>query len=137
MSTIVKEFTNLNEFIKNIDDTVSEYRRRLGEMLRKLEELRVRSEQEKKLMSILSKLGLPESPPSNEVSLRNVRILVNPSPSQELVALESVVEALNTKIMLLVAVRKELEVLSGLDVSARIAVVFVDDVPRTIVLKLT
>lgn len=136
MSTTVKEFANLNEFIKSIDDLVADYRRRLGEMLRKLEELRVRSEQEKKLKSILSKLGLPESAPANEVSLRNVRILVNPSPSQELSALESAVEALNNKITLLSAVRKELEVLSGLDVGARIVVVFVDDVPRTVVLKL-
>uniref|UniRef100_A0A7C4JL01 Uncharacterized protein n=1 Tax=Ignisphaera aggregans TaxID=334771 RepID=A0A7C4JL01_9CREN len=123
--------------MKSVDDTLAEYRRRLGEMLRRLEELRVKSEQEKKLRSLLGRLGIPESTPTNEVELRNIRIIVNPSPSQELSALESAVEAINNKITLLTAVRKELEVLSGLDVGAKITVVYVDDVPRTVVLKLT
>ncbi|MEM1525500.1 MAG: hypothetical protein QW775_03715 [Ignisphaera sp.] len=137
MAATIKEFTNLNEFMKSVDDTLAEYRRRLGEMLRRLEELRVKSEQEKKLRSLLGRLGIPESTPTNEVELRNIRIIVNPSPSQELSALESAVEAINNKITLLTAVRKELEVLSGLDVGAKITVVYVDDVPRTVVLKLT
>ncbi|MEM1644647.1 MAG: hypothetical protein QXL96_02045 [Ignisphaera sp.] len=137
LAATIKEFTNLNEFMKSVDDTLAEYRRRLGEMLRRLEELRVKSEQEKKLRSLLGKLGIPESTPTNEVELRNIRIIVNPSPSQELLALESAVEAINNKITLLTAVRKELEVLSGLDIGAKITVVYVDDVPRTVVLKLT
>lgn len=137
LAATIKEFTNLNEFMKSVDDTLAEYRRRLGEMLRRLEELRVKSEQEKKLRSLLGRLGIPESTPTNEVELRNIRIIVNPSPSQELSALESAVEAINNKITLLTAVRKELEVLSGLDVGAKITVVYVDDVPRTVVLKLT
>jgi regulator of replication initiation timing len=138
LSTIVKEFANLNEFIKSVDDLIGEYRRRLGEMLRRLEELRVKSEQEKKLRSVLGKLGLPETASaSNEVALRNIRILINPSPSQELASLESAVEALNNKITLLTAVRKELEVLGGLDIGVKIAVIYVDDVPRTVLLKLS
>jgi len=128
----------LNEFIKSVDDLIGEYRRRLGEMLRRLEELRVKSEQEKKLRSVLGKLGLPETASaSNEVALRNIRILINPSPSQELASLESAVEALNNKITLLTAVRKELEVLGGLDIGVKIAVIYVDDVPRTVLLKLS
>lgn len=128
----------MNEFIKSVDDLIGEYRRRLGEMLRRLEELRVKSEQEKKLRSVLGKLGLPETASaSNEVALRNIRILINPSPSQELASLESAVEALNNKITLLTAVRKELEVLGGLDIGVKIAVIYVDDVPRTVLLKLS
>lgn len=137
MSTIIREYGSVGEFMKSVDDALSEYRRRLGEMLRKLEELRVRSEQEKKLKSILSRLGLPESSPTNEIDLRNIRVIVNPSPSQELSAIEAAVEALNTKITILTAVRKELEILGGIDVGARIVVVYVDDVPRTVVLKFT
>lgn len=138
MSTVVKEYASISEFMKSVDDMLTEYRRRLGEMLRKLEELRVRSEQEKKLRSVLSRLGLSETPsPSNEIELRNVRIVVNPSPSQELSAVEVAVEAINNKITLLTAVRKELEVLGGLEIGARIAVVYVDDVPKTVILKLS
>ncbi|MEL9939441.1 MAG: hypothetical protein QW348_00765 [Ignisphaera sp.] len=137
MAAVIREFNNLNEFMKSVDDTLAEYRKRLGEMLRRLEELRVKSEQEKKLKSLLGKLGISEATPSNEVELKNVKIIVNPSPSQELSALESAVEAINSKITLLTTVRKELEILSGLDVGAKITVVYVDDVPRTIVLKLS
>lgn len=137
MSIAIKEYTNVGEFMKSIDDMIAEYRRRLGEMLRKLEELRVKSEQEKKLKNILSKLGLPESSPSNEIEMRNVRVIVNPTPTQELSSIEIAVEALNNRITLLTAIRKELEILSGIEVGARIVAIFVDDIPRTVALKLS
>lgn len=137
MSTSVREFESVSEFLRSVDDTISEYRKRLGELLRKLEELRVRAEQEKKLKAILSKLGLSESTVTNEVALRNVRIVVNPTAMQELAAIEAAVEALNNKVALLAAVRKELEILSGIEVGAKLSVIYVDDVPRTIVLRLS
>ena len=137
MSTSVREFENVSEFLKSVDDTISEYRKRLGELLRKLEELRVRAEQEKKLKAILSKLGLSETTVANEVVLRNVRIVVNPTAMQELTAMEAAVEALNNKVALLTAVRKELEILSGIEVGAKLSVIYVDEVPRTIVLRLS
>lgn len=137
MSTSVREFENVSEFLKSVDDTISEYRKRLGELLRKLEELRVRAEQEKKLKAILSKLGLSETTVANEVALRNVRIVVNPTAMQELTAMEAAVEALNNKVALLTAVRKELEILSGIEVGAKLSVIYVDEVPRTIVLRLS
>lgn len=135
LSIAIREFGSIAEFTKSLDDVVSEYRRRLGEMLRRLEELRIRAEQEKKLRGVLSKLGLPESSPVNEIALRNVRVVINPSPSQELTAIETAVEALNNKITLLTAVRKELEILGSIDVEAKLIVVYVDDIPRTVVLR--
>ena len=141
MSTVVKEYSSVSEFLKNLDDTIGEYRRTLGELLRKIEELRIKSEQESKLKSVLSKLGVqvtqaPTSP--NVIELRSVKILVNPFPQQELSSLEAIVEALNTKITALTNIRKELEVLSGLgDVGIKMAVVYLDDVPKTIILKLS
>lgn len=138
MSIVIKEFVNVSEFIKSLDDALAEYRKKLGEMLRKIEELRIRSEQERKLKSVLAKLGMTETPPpSNEITLRNVKIIINPSPSQELSALETAVDSLNNRITMLTAVRKEAEVLGGLDVGLKIVVVYVDDLPKTIMLKLS
>ncbi len=137
MSTSVREFENISEFLKSVDDAISEYRKRLGELLRKLEELRIRAEQEKKLKAILSKLGLSETTVANEVALRNVRIVVNPTAMQELAAMEAAVEALNNKVTLLTAVRKELEILSSIEVGAKLSVIYLDEVPRTIVLRLS
>jgi len=136
VSTSVREFESISEFLKSVDEAISEYRKRLGELLRKLEELRVKAEQEKKLRAVLSKLGLSETTVANEVALRNVRIVVNPTAMQELAAMEAAAEALNNKVALLTAVRKELEILGGIEVGAKLSVVYVDDVPRTIVLRL-
>lgn len=135
MSITVREFPSIGEFAKSLDDLIAEYRKMLGDLLRKLEELRIKSEQEKKLKSILTKLGVAETTPPNVLELRNLRIVVNPSPHQELSALEALVEALNNKISALAAIRKDLETLSGLDVGLKILVVYIDDVPRTVMLK--
>ncbi|MEM0002458.1 MAG: hypothetical protein QXS24_06020 [Desulfurococcaceae archaeon] len=133
---MTKEYVNVGEFLKSLDDTIAEYRKTLGELLRKIEELRIKSEQESKLRSILSKLGVSPAAASNEINLRNVKILVNPLPQQELLSLESAVEALNNKITLLTGIRKDLEALAGLgDAGVRIIVVYIDDVPRNIILK--
>jgi len=136
MSSIVREFNSLAEFMKYLDDEISEHRRRLGELLKRLEELRVRAEQEKKLKSVLTKLGVPESSTSNEVALRNLRIIINPAASQELTAMESAIEALNNRIAQLSTIRKEVEVLGGLDVEVRLAVVYVDGLPRVLLLRM-
>lgn len=141
MSTVAKEFLSVGEFLKSLDDAIAEYRKVLGDLLRRIEELRIKSEQESRLKSVLSKLGAAVTPTStalNEINLRNVKILINPFPQQELSSLEVAVEALNNKITTLTNIRKELEILSGLgDVGLRIIVVYVDDLPKTIVLRFT
>jgi prefoldin subunit 5 len=136
MSVAVREFSSVNELLKFLDDEIANYRRVLGEMLKRLEELRVRAEQEKKLKSVLAKLGLPETQTQNEVALRNIRIVVNPSASQELAALEQAVESLNSRITQLIAIRKEVETLSNIDVEAKIALVYVDNMPRIVLLRM-
>jgi prefoldin subunit 5 len=136
MSVVIREFSSVNELLKFLDDEIANYRRALGEMLKRLEELRVRAEQEKKLRSVLAKLGLPESQTQNEVALRNIRIVVNPSASQELAALEQAVESLNNRLTQLMAIRKEVEILSNIDVEVKIALVYVDNMPRIILLRM-
>uniref|UniRef100_A0A7J3QD18 Uncharacterized protein n=1 Tax=Ignisphaera aggregans TaxID=334771 RepID=A0A7J3QD18_9CREN len=135
MSSMVKEFSNVGEFMKYIDDSIAELRRRLGEMLKKIEELRVRVEQEKKLRGILSKLGLPETVSQNEITLRNIKVVVNPVPAQELTAYEAAVESLNNKIMLLTAIRKEVEILGNIDVEIKLTVIYSDDIPKIVLLR--
>ncbi|MEM0006370.1 MAG: hypothetical protein QW406_05860 [Ignisphaera sp.] len=135
MSSSVKEFNSIGEFMKYIDDSIAELRRRLGEMLKKVEELRVKVEQEKKLRSILGRLGLPEPSSQNEIALRNIRIVVNPVPAQELTAYETAIESLNNRIMLLTAIRKEVEILGNIDVEIRLTVIYSDDIPKVVLLR--
>lgn len=136
MSTIIREFNSISELMKSLDDEISDYRKRLGELIKRLEELRVKAEQEKKLKSLLSKLGLPESNPSNEIALRNIRVVINPAASQELATIESAIESLNNRIMQLTAIRKEVETLGNIDVEVKASVVYIDGLPKIVLIRI-
>ncbi len=136
ISTEIKEFKSLAEFIKVIDDDVAELRRRMGELLKRLEELRIRAEQERRIKELLAKLGMkPEVAAVNTVTLRGLTIIFNPTAEQEQTALEVAVENLNNKLTSLQALRKELEVFGGAELVAEVRAVYVDGIPRALMLK--
>ncbi len=137
MSTVAREFGSLGEFIKSVDDELSDLRKRLGELLRKLEDLRIKVEQERKIKEIMSKLGAAtgEGTPSNTVELKTIKLIMNPTAAQEASALEQVVEELNNKITKLQAVKKDLEVLGGMDIELKITAVYEDGIPSTLLIK--
>jgi len=136
MSLVVREFTSVSELIKSIDDAIADLRKILGEYLRKVEELRVRVEQENKLKSILSKLGVAATAPANELNLKTVKVYINPTSEQELTSLEAALENINAKLTQLIAMRKDLDALAPLsDLNVKITVVYVDGLPKTILLK--
>ncbi len=137
MSFVVREYSSVSEFIKSIDDELNELRKVLGELLRRLEELRVKAEQEKKLKELLAKLG-GGSPPaqSNVIELKNVRLMLNPSPEQEVSALEQAIESINNKVVQLQAIRKDLEVLSGSSLEIRVQAIYFDGLPKIVILRM-
>ncbi len=138
MSIVVREFSSIGEFIKSVDDELSEMRRKLGELLRRLEELRVKVEQERKIRSILSKLGAATSASamSNVVELKTIRLVMNPTAEQEVSALEQVVEMLNNKITQLQAIKKDLDVLGGMDIEVKLTAIYIDGLPKNILIKI-
>lgn len=138
MSIVVREFNSIGEFIKSIDDDLSEMRRKLGELLRKLEELRVKLEQERKIKKILSKLGAqaPEASTSNTIELKTIKLIMNPTAEQEVTALEQAVETLNNKITQFQAVKKDLEVLGGMDIEIKLTAIYMDGLPKTILIRI-
>jgi uncharacterized coiled-coil protein SlyX len=134
---VVKEYSTIAEFIKSVDDTIAELRKILGEHFRKIEELRVKVEQEAKLKSIISKLGLTAAPSGTELSLKTIKIVVNPTAEQELAMLEQALESINNKLTQLTALRKDLDALAPLsDVNVKITVVYVDGIPKNIILRI-
>ncbi len=138
MTAVAKEFGSLGDFIKSVDDDLSRLRKELGDLLRKLEDLRIKVEQERKIKEIMSKLGVPESEgkSSNTVELKTIKLVMNPTAAQEASALERVVEALNNKITRLQALKKDLEVLGGMDIELKITAIYEDDVPTELLIKL-
>lgn len=135
MVTAVKEYGSLSEFIKSLDETISNYRKQVGELLRRLEELRVRAEQEKQVKTLLSKLGLSETPRINEIDVKGVKLIYNPTLSQELASIETAVESMNNKILALSSIRKEFEAFGGIDLKMKIVAIYVDDIPKTVLLR--
>ncbi|RLG80142.1 MAG: hypothetical protein DRO09_03485 [Thermoprotei archaeon] len=137
MVIALREFSSLKEFIKSIDDEINELRKGLGELLRKLEEVRIRAEQERKIRELLSKLGreLPSALP-NVIDFKNTRLILNPTPEQEVSSLEQAVESINNRVTYLQAIRKDLEVLGASDIEVKVVVIYVEGLPRIILLKM-
>ncbi|MEM2004691.1 MAG: hypothetical protein QW705_08400 [Zestosphaera sp.] len=137
MSSVVREFNSIAEFVKSIDDDLNDYRKKLAELLRRLEELRVKVEQERKIKTVLTKLGVSaEAAESrNVVEFKNIRLIMNPTSDQELNNLESVVESINNKITLLASIKKDLEILGGLDVEIKLTAIYIDGLPKTLIIK--
>jgi len=106
--------------------------------LRRLEELRVKVEQERKIKSILSKLGAATSAStqSNVVELKTIKLIMNPTAEQEVSALEQVVEMLNNKITQLQAIKKDLDVLGGMDIEVKLTAIYMDGLPKNILIKI-
>ena len=136
MATEIKEFRSISEFIRYVDEKLGEFRRILGELLRVLEDVRARAEQDKKLKSLLAKLGAQGAQAGAAVvDLRGIKVAFNPSAEVELELLEQLVESINDKITRLQTIRKELEAIASEDIEAAIKAVIIDDVPKALLVK--
>ncbi|OYT45750.1 MAG: hypothetical protein B6U85_08335 [Desulfurococcales archaeon ex4484_42] len=137
MSFVIREFSSISEFVKSIDDELGELRKTLGDLLRRLEELRIKAEQERKLRELLLKLrGSKGAEVSNTVELKNIKIVLNPSPEQEVESIQQAIENINNRIMQLQSIRKDLEVLSGTELEVKLEVIYVNGLPKVILLKM-
>jgi vacuolar-type H+-ATPase subunit I/STV1 len=136
MSMIVREFKSVGELVKFIDEEVNGYRALLAEFLRRLEDVRVRSEQEKKLRDLLKTLGVGETRKSTVIDLKDSKLIIDPSAEEESKVIEEAVERLNKNIQVLQSIRKTLEPLANLDIEAKITVILRDGIPASVLIKL-
>ncbi|AFK51149.1 hypothetical protein TCELL_0725 [Thermogladius calderae 1633] len=133
---IVREFKSVGELIKFIDEQINSYRALLAEFLRRLEDVRVRSEQEKKLKDLLKNLGVAETKKSTVIDLKDSKLIIDPSAEEESKVIEETVERLNKNIQVLQSIRKTLDPLANLDIEAKITVVLRDGIPASVLIKL-
>ncbi|MEM2854957.1 MAG: hypothetical protein QW369_04180 [Desulfurococcaceae archaeon] len=137
MTSELREFNSIEEFIKYIDSALDNYRRKLAELLRLIEDARVRAGLESKLSEYLAKLtGSKVEGVSGLIDLKIVKIALSPSPKVEVPALEQLAESINNKITLLQSLKKSLESVASADISAKLSVIVIDDLPKYIFLKL-
>jgi len=137
MSMVVKEFPSFAELIRSIDEELSALRQQLADYLRRLEDVRAKSEQERKLRELLRSLTGEEAKGGGKVvDLKDVKLIINPDAEQEASVMEEIIDKINKSIQSLQGIRKALEPLSGIEVEAKIVVVYKEGIPSVIMLKL-
>ena len=140
VETGLREFPGPKSLLTYIDTQLADLRKKLGELLRLIEELRAKSEQDKRLrsliMSLVGKEAKVETGSETVIKLDKLTIMINPSAETELHALEELAEYINSKIARLQAVRRDIEKLAQADVEAKILAVLYDGIPKGIIIKL-
>lgn len=134
-AVIVREFPNIKELVRNVDEQVSALRQQLMELVKRLEDVRIRAEHERKLREIFKALGTELPSSSRSIDLGAVRLVVNPGAEDESKALEEAIDRANKALQALQAARKALEPLAGADVEFKILVIYRDGVPAMILVK--
>ncbi|ABN69581.1 hypothetical protein Smar_0472 [Staphylothermus marinus F1] len=138
MSAVVKEFSSFADLIKNIDEELNTLKQQLADYLRRLEDIRAKSEQERRLRELLKNLtGEEQTSKGKVVDLKDVKLYVNPDAEQEATVMEEIIDRINKTIQSLQSIRKALEPLSNVEVEAKIVVVYKEGVPSSIILKLS
>jgi len=136
---MIREFGSFKDLIGYVDTQIAQYRKVFGDLIRAVEDLRARVERQKRILEVIAKLSpgaqVSGGEGSFQVDLRGVKVIVNPSPVQELEAMERALEEINAKITRLTNLRKDLEGLGALE-GGRITVYLKDDVPEVIILKI-
>ncbi len=135
----IRRFENPQELLRYIDSQLADIRKKLGELLRVIEDLRAKTEQVEKLKSIVSALTGGETAVAtseNVINLDSVSVVINPSPSTELRSAEELAESLNKKLSELQSIRRDVEKIVSANIDAPLEVVIVDGVPKTIMIKL-
>ena len=142
MSIGIQEFSSAQELLRFIDAQLTDLRKTLGDLLRVIEELRAKSELDKRIRELLMRLRQQETREAGTESRSEIvklgdalELVINPSPSIELRYLEDLAEMINKKIAKLQATRKGAEQLAEIGLEAKLDVLLVDDVPTTIIIK--
>jgi chromosome segregation ATPase len=137
LSAVVREFSSFGELLKSIDQELATLKQQLADYLRRLEDIRTKSEQEKKLKELLKALTGEESAPKGKVAdLKVVKLYINPDAEQEATVMGEIIDKINKAVQNLQNIRKALEPLSGVEVEAKIIVVYKEGIPSIIMLKL-
>ncbi len=134
----MRRFESAEEFLKSIDQEIQDIRSRLGEYLRRVEEAKAKAEMLRKFEEVLGKLGArPSTPQSQEITLGELKIIINPTPNQELEALVNVVRDLQNRLNRLERLKQHLEPLRQIAVTGmQIEVLYEDGVPVQVFLRL-
>ena len=133
----LRKFSTVDDFLRSLEDETNTLKAKLGEYLRKMEEVKGKAESLIKLEEVFGKLGVKAVEEPKEVDLGGVKLVVNPSPRQELEVLVAVVKDLQDKIMALDKAKKGFSMLESMkELGIGVEVLYKDGVPQTVYIRM-
>jgi hypothetical protein len=137
----IKEYESASEIAKTIEDQISESKSRLGEYLRRLDDIRGLAERSKKIREVVFKLaGKKASQESlGEISVGGLSVVLDANPFHELTAIEEVVRSQQERLLILQKAREALKWIDqiGDTEGLKYLVVENDGVPERILFKVS
>ena len=136
----IKEFASYKEITETLDKDIIDTKSMLGKYLTRLDGVRGRAENLKRIRSTLSKVvgskALKKS--IGEINVEDVTIVLEASPLDELNALESVIRSYQERLSKLNEARESLKSFNGLDDTdgMKFQLVEANGVPETILLNI-
>jgi hypothetical protein len=136
----IKEYQSAEEIEEILDKRISSIKSTLGEYLRRLDEIRTLAERSKKIRQVVMKLASKKASEESmgEISVGNVKIVLEATPLDELTAIESVVRSHQELLLTLQKAREALKPLGELGDTdgMKYLVVEKQGVPERILLKI-
>jgi hypothetical protein len=136
----IKEYQSAEEIEEILDKRISSTKSALGEYLRRLDEIRTLAERSKRIRQVVMKLASKKANEESmgEISVGNVKIVLEATPLDELTAIESVVRSHQELLLTLQKAREALKPLGELGDTdgMKYLVVEKQGVPERILLKI-
>ena len=135
----LKEFGSVEEIEEALDKEISETKSKLGEYLRRLDDIRSLAEKTKKVRQVVMKLAgkKVDAERLGEINVDNVKVVLDASPLDELKALESVVRSHQERLLKVQKAREGMKTLDELGDTegVKFLIVETDGVPERILLN--
>ncbi len=114
MTISLKEYGSAREIAETLDKEIAASKSALGEYLRRLDDIRKLAEKSKKVREVVMKLAGKKNPNENssEVTVGNLKIILDANAFHELTVIESVVRSHQDR---LITLQKAREALKWLD----------------------
>jgi len=112
----IKEYGSAQEIAETLDKQIAETKSTLGEYLRRLDDIRALAEKSKKVREIVMKLAGKKSATESlgEITVGNLKIVLDANPFHELTAIESVVRSHQERLIVIQKAREDIKWLDQL-----------------------
>ena len=142
MTTTVKTYNSVEEIAETLDKEIADTKSALGEYLRRLDSIRSLAEKSQKIREVVMKLANKKSTSTEnvgEVEVGDMKIILEPTPNDELTAIEDAVRSHQKYLFVLQKAREALKPLDQLGSTEGLTLMVIEDqmVPQRILLKAT